>query len=641
MNQSQLETASVVADVLSALKFGEDDDEEPDYSEDEYDDRVETDEEQLLGEGLESFSVMDDGRGAQLEHALAGVEMELMDEEDDEGRLVQGQSSRDSGLQEEESAGEDALPRTSESRAGTVEEALRFAGGFGQWQWEHFVLVSAAWFCSSIALYARMPIDDDLYGTRGFVLHSFEASGAVLGAGVWGYGADTYGRMKTFYLSFVVTVCAGILGSLVSLVSAGAWSTLATRFLVCFGALGFSISSFVVFMEYLPYSHRLGVTCVLVGAWSVAESAGTTMAVLIDHPGVVTAIGTLPSVGLLAVVLMAHRRAKARKRRDLAPVAESARWLLAEGKDEAAVMWMVAVALRNQANLDPSIIFMPEELRVAPPQHTGESVEEATKEMRTLIALAPPTNKVEALCSPVLWRVTVAMMLVTVSSMSTHQGSVVLNEALPEHVEIVSLFSLPFAQLLAVYATNFLVVRHGRRKTLTGYLLFMALFNAFTVVSLEWTTAMESLILVVNINLARFSSTGTTIVTLVLAIEVFPTVVRGTALGATLVVGWFASMVVVFLSLINDSAMVMVGIVCSVLAAPLGFLWIPETKRVPLPDVFPDTSEEEDLIDALYASGDPEVQDGIEMTAQNSKYSPVPGHSAIGDMVGGMLEEEP
>lgn len=90
-------------------------------------------------------------------------------------------------------ASEEPETPSNQTRSGTVEEALKFAGGFGRWHWEHFLLVSAAWFCCSLALWWRPAVDEDQYGSRGYMLHSFQAAGAILGCAVWGYSADRYG----------------------------------------------------------------------------------------------------------------------------------------------------------------------------------------------------------------------------------------------------------------------------------------------------------------------------------------------------------------------------------------------------------------------------------------------------------------
>ena len=50
------------------------------------------------------------------------------------------------------------------------------------------------------------------------------------------------------------------------------------------------------------------------------------------------------------------------------------------------------------------------------------------------------------------------------------------------------------------------------------------------------------------------------------------------------------------LSALDDSYMLVACTGLSVVACPFGFVWLPETKRMPLPDILPDTSEVGGLI---------------------------------------------
>jgi len=170
--------------------------------------------------------------------------------------------------------------------------------------------------------------------------------------------------------------------------------------------------------------------------------------------------------------------------------------------------------------------------------------------------------------------------------------------------------SVPFSQIAAVYLTNVMVVRHGRRKAACGFVTFTGFFNMMVGFTLE----QDQFVLLFNLAMARVSITGAIIVTYVLLIECIPTIARGTGVGVVLSVAWTACMIAELLSMNSTVTSLMFAVALCGAAAPLCLFWIPETKRLPLPDVLPDTSIEQDNLAAFYAqTANEDEEDGVPM----------------------------
>ena len=580
--------AAMQADSLYGLDFGSD---ESDLSEDEFGEEY-AEEPYMDDEGRDDIGI--DGVEFKPSHQTShqSIELELQ-------APFTRRGSADSAEPMEPVGNKATAQEVREARAGTVEEALKFAGGFGPWHWQHFLMTSAIWFCISLAMSAHPPVEESMAHTQ----RLFQASGAVLGTAAFGYAADVVGRMRCCYWGLIITVLAGIGGIFAA---PSGWGALAVRFMISLGGVAACACYFILLMEYVPFSHRLGVACVVIGSGAVAESTGHTVTLFVKHSWVISFIGVAPSAVLLIVVLISHDRARRLQRRDLAPVAESARWLLAEDKDEAAVRWMAAVAMRNRARLDPSIIFMPEELRSEPNIDA-----DLFKERKTLLALAPPESRIDVLFSPVLWRPTCGLLLLC-AAVTTSQcvGQQVSAIDFNDQTRIVEMVSVPFSQIAAVYLTNMIVVRHGRRKAACGFVTFTGFFN----IMVGFTLEQDQFVLLFNLAMARVSITGATIVTYVLLIECIPTIARGTGVGVVLSVAWTACMIAELLSMNSTVTSIMFAVALCGAAAPLCLFWIPETKRLPLPDVLPDTSIEQDNLAAFYAqTANEEEEDGMPM----------------------------
>lgn len=131
--------------------------------------------------------------------------------------------------------------------------------------------------------------------------------------------------MRGFYISLFLTIGSGSGSAIAALWRSSPWVVLGARFLCSMGAVGASLTSLVMFLEYLPFSHRLGVICVMVGAWSVAESTAATLSIFMSQPSLLIMTGIAPSASLALLLVLGHRRAKRLGRRDIAPIAESAR----------------------------------------------------------------------------------------------------------------------------------------------------------------------------------------------------------------------------------------------------------------------------------------------------------------------------
>ena len=217
-----------------------------------------------------------------------------------------------------------------------VEEALDLAG-FGAFQWRLFVICGLGWSADvgEIRLIGFLLKEH----TLGWETSAAERSalsavlfvGMFVGALLWGWVADYFGRKQAFTATCALTFTFGVGSALAS----GTVALAACRFGVGVGLGGNLAVDFSMFLEYLPAAYRGRATVWLTG-WSAFGNIWSTALAW----ALIPTYGWRPYVVACALPLLPVMVARFF-------VEESPRYLLVSGRPEAAAKVILDIARGN------------------------------------------------------------------------------------------------------------------------------------------------------------------------------------------------------------------------------------------------------------------------------------------------------
>ncbi|XP_040891092.1 solute carrier family 22 member 7-like [Toxotes jaculatrix] len=166
--------------------------------------------------------------------------------------------------------------------------------------------------------------------------------GVMLGAAVFGYLSDRFGRKRTLLLSYVTTTVFGF----ASAFSYNFTMFAVMRFFTGFGISGISIISIVLCIEWVDIKHRTAVGVLMSMDWSVSTAVLPVVAYFVNDWRYLTATATAPL--FLAMICWWW-------------LPESARWLISNGKLNHAHFYLTKCAKVNHreqfmADLKPEIL---------------------------------------------------------------------------------------------------------------------------------------------------------------------------------------------------------------------------------------------------------------------------------------------
>uniref|UniRef100_A0A3Q3SLS6 Solute carrier family 22 member 6 n=1 Tax=Mastacembelus armatus TaxID=205130 RepID=A0A3Q3SLS6_9TELE len=166
--------------------------------------------------------------------------------------------------------------------------------------------------------------------------------GVMLGAAVFGYLSDRFGRKRVLLLSYVTTTLFGF----ASAFSYNFAMFAAMRFFTGFGISGISIITMVLCIEWVDIKHRTAVGVLMSMDWSVSTALLPAVAYFLNGWRYLTAVVTTPL--FLAMITWWW-------------IPESARWLVSNGRVNTAHFYLSKCAKVNgreqfMADLKPEVL---------------------------------------------------------------------------------------------------------------------------------------------------------------------------------------------------------------------------------------------------------------------------------------------
>ncbi|XP_072356423.1 solute carrier family 22 member 7-like [Scyliorhinus torazame] len=383
--------------------------------------------------------------------------------------------------------------------------------------------------------------------------------GVMLGALLFGYLSDKFGRRRMLLLALLCTALFGMLSSF----STSYLMFAVTRFLCGVGLTGMSIISIILTVEWTDMEHRTLVAVMSSLTWSVGNMFLALIAYLIRDWRWLLFTVTTPSLIAAAVCWW---------------IPESARWLLANGKTEEAQVSLWKCAKMNKR-------------RVCQP---GLSIEALRKVIKTDKSdkqysfwhlLKTPKMRKLTLCSGVVW----LGVSFSYYAISFSIGGFGLDMYLTQ-------FIFGAIEVPAKLISYVLLDRVGRRRCQGWYLIATGLLMTFTL----FISKEQRILQLVFAILAKGCSEGAFTTAFLYTAELYPTVLRQTGLGYTSFMARLAASLTPMIKLLDVYWVALPPILFIIFSASSGgvaFL-LPETSNVPLPETI-DHIEHPRYLDAM------------------------------------------
>ncbi|XP_074503406.1 solute carrier family 22 member 7-like [Sebastes fasciatus] len=373
--------------------------------------------------------------------------------------------------------------------------------------------------------------------------------GVMIGAVVFGFLCDKYGRKNTLLVSYIMTIVFGF-----SSAFANSYVLFAVlRFLTGFGITGISINSIVLSIEWVDTDHRSFIGVIGSLSWSVGNMLLAGFAFLVNDWR--TLIMTVTASLGFAVLTWWW-------------IPESARWLLVNGKVERAQFYLDKCATFNKRKK------MSSKLKLETLSNIGIQ-EKQDKNYSYLDLIKTPKMRRLTLLTGIVWYGVAS----TYYGISLNISGFGLNMYLTHFIYA----AIEVPAKLTIYCFLNMV---GRRKCQAGTLLLTGLCIAINIFLPQGLWHVRAVVAVVGKGLSEASFTTAFLYTT----ELYPTVVRQNGLGYTSFTSRLGVSVAPLILLLEDVWTVLPQIIiCSVaVVSGLLALLLPETLNVRLPETIDD-----------------------------------------------------
>ncbi|CAK8535216.1 unnamed protein product [Lathyrus sativus] len=474
----------------------------------------------------------------------------------------------------------------------------KYCGEFGKWQLKHFILTSLAWalqaFHSMVMIFTEREPDwvcvsgmecspggsvcsmspeswewiggkaastvtewnlicGDKYKV-GLVQAVFFA-GCTIGAGVFGHLSDSYlGRKRSLT---VVCALSAIFGCLTTL-SPNYWTYLLLRLLTGFSTGGVGLCAFVLATEPVGPSKRgtAGLSTFYFFSGSIAILSG--IAYIFQTWRTLYMVTSIPS--LLYIIFV------------LPFISESPRWYLIQGRIKEATTLMATIASFNGNHLPEGVVLALDE-EVTNSKNETNDLDFVDAQGGSIVdVIRHPATRIRLILAVALNFLSSVMwygLSLNVTNLETNLYMNVLLNAVSE---------LPAFMLMAVLSYRF-----GRKPLTIGTMWFSGFFCLMG--SLMSNIGVWKVIKMVCGVLGIFGIAGTYNLLFIYTTELFPTVVRNTALGSTAQAVQMGAILVPFVVVLGGWLPFGVFAVCGILGGMIAF-YLPETLNMPLYDTF-------------------------------------------------------
>ncbi|XP_058779937.1 organic cation/carnitine transporter 4-like [Vicia villosa] len=474
----------------------------------------------------------------------------------------------------------------------------KYCGEFGKWQMKHFILTSLAWalqaFHSMVMIFTdREPDWKCVSGTEcsaggsvcsmspeswewiggktastvsewnlicgdkfkvGLVQAVFFV-GCTIGAGVFGHLSDSYlGRKRSLT---VVCALSAIFGCLTTL-SPNYWIYVLLRLLTGFSSGAVGLCAFVLATEPVGPSKRgtAGLCTFYFFSGGIAILSG--IAYIFQTWRTLYMVTSIPSILYIVLVLPF--------------ISESPRWYLVRGRIKEATTLMATIASFNGNHLPEGVVLALDEEVLNAKNETNDLDSVDAQAGSIIDVIRHPATRI---------RLILAVALNFLSSVVWYGLSLNvrnLETNLYMNVFLNAVSELPAFMLMAV-----LSVRFGRKPLTIGTMWFSGFFCFMG--SLMSNVGVWKVIKMVCGVLGIFGIAGTYNLLFIYTTELFPTVVRNTALGSTAQAVQMGAIVVPFVVVLGGWLPFGVFAGCGILGGIIAF-YLPETLNMPLYDTF-------------------------------------------------------
>eukprot|EP01104_Vermistella_antarctica_P010801 TRINITY_DN2914_c4_g1_i2.p1 TRINITY_DN2914_c4_g1~~TRINITY_DN2914_c4_g1_i2.p1 ORF type:complete len:528 (-),score=57.09 TRINITY_DN2914_c4_g1_i2:18-1601(-) len=372
-------------------------------------------------------------------------------------------------------------------------------------------------------------------GVAGFLFFG----GFVLGAGSFGWVSDRYGRKWSFYASLITLIVSCALNAVLAW---NFWMYAVGRMAVGLGVGGFGIVSYVLGTEFFGRKARAYCASLFCSAFAIGFLALIPFALVVPQWN--WFLLSITSLGLLYFIPWVYR-----------VIPESPIWLLVTGQASEARYILTRVASLNGTEMPSEPLYLPSEEGVADVSLTQVLFD---------VELAP-----WVFAMYFNWFAT-SFVYYGISLNTGNLGrSIYISAALSCIVELISYVVLACS-----------LNRLGRRKCLAGcqFLCGTSLVICYFIESDDVRLAVALV--------GKFAICSAFAIVFVYAAELFPTVIRNTAMGVASQMGHIGAMIspmVLVLGQVDKTLPLVVWGVASLLAGFFAMV-IPETQGRPLPN---------------------------------------------------------
>ncbi|EDM18823.1 solute carrier family 22 (organic anion transporter), member 7 [Rattus norvegicus] len=384
--------------------------------------------------------------------------------------------------------------------------------------------------------------------------------GVLVGAVVYGYLSDRFGRRRLLLVAYVSSLVLGLM----SAASINYIMFVVTRTLTGSALAGFTIIVLPLELEWLDVEHRTVAGVISTVFWSGGVLLLALVGYLIRSWRWLLLAATLPCVpGIISIWW----------------VPESARWLLTQGRVEEAKKYLLSCAKLNGR-----------------PVGEGSLSQEALNNVVTMERALQRPSYLDLFRTSQLRHISLCCMMVWFGVNFSYYGLTLDVSGLGLNVYQTQLLfgAVELPSKIMVY---FLVRRLGRRLTEAGMLLGAALtFGTSLLVSLETKSWITALVVVGK----AFSEAAFTTAYLFTS-ELYPTVLRQTGLGLTALMGRLGASLAPLAALLDGVWLLLPKVAYGgiALVAACTALLLPETKKAQLPETIQDverkSTQEEDV----------------------------------------------
>ncbi|KAL6110728.1 slc22a7 [Pungitius sinensis] len=373
--------------------------------------------------------------------------------------------------------------------------------------------------------------------------------GVMCGAPLFGFLSDRYGRRPLLLVSYISSLMFAVLSAF----SPSYMMFVIMRFLTGMSLSGISIISIALNVEWCGIAHRTFSGIIISLDWTLGNMLLVGIAYNVNHWRMLIVAVTAPLI--LSIVTWRW-------------LPESARWLLANGKTDAAHGYLVQCAQMNNRMKYMATITQTELLKMA----EGENED---KKYTFLDLFKTPNIRKISICSGIVWY-GVALTYYGISLNITGFG---LNPYLTQ----VIFASIEMPMKIGVY---FFLEKVGRRSGEMGALLLtgLCLFINIFVAKEKWI--IRTVVAVIGKSMSEASFT----IIFLYTTELFPTVIRQNGLGYTSFVARLGVSISPLVVLLEDVWHLLPAIIYCAVAVGSGLVaWLlPETLNTRLPESIED-----------------------------------------------------